>query len=223
MSIRNRFGVSVFTSSCSAFTIDRCIRKTLRISITPVPSAASTAADWFPGRYRFASPCRSAECKCNRVRDKKARSVRSVTAESPRMNTSSPARQIANHFPTSIESASAAAISPSPAKITTTDASCSLCSFSHPIQPLPSPDSTIRRSTKLGRTFLTSSSGGKQNSSVVSIPVPSAASTGLSGSRISGRSGSSLPSTVGKAYSTPSPSTTPINAPNTPRNSVCIK
>ncbi len=63
--------------------------------------------------------------------------------------------------------------------------------------------STWRRSTRLGFTRRISSSGGKQNSSVVSIPVPRPASTGLSGRRISGLSGSSFRQHRGKAYSTP--------------------
>ena len=142
------------------------------------------------------------------------------------MNTSSATKQLANHSPTSIESVSAAAIPPSPATITTDRIHCTLCLgifcqtiiaiavavLHHPPQHQARPHVPHiqqRRQTKQQR---------RQN------PRPQRRQHRIQRQpQISGRSGNSLPSTVGNAYSTPSPSTTPISAPATPSNSVCNK
>ena len=85
------------------------------------------------------------------------------------------------------------------------------------------PDSTSLRSTSTGLTLRTSRSGGRQNSRVVSRPVPSPASADCQGKFKMTCVGSRFPKAKGSAAITPTPAATPSTPPASPRPSVCSR
>ena len=98
------------------------------------------------------------------------------------MTSSSPHSAPANQRPTTAESESAAAIAPNPSRITMAMIHCALPSRKRAHQlRFDSGSSTIRRSTRLGRTLRICNSGGKQKRTVVRMPVPSPASAECQG------------------------------------------
>ena len=97
--------------------------------------------------------------------------------------TSAMVNSSANHAPTLAESESAHAMAPSAATTAAAMPSCNRRVHQRANQtPMPGgPSSTSLRSTSTGLTARTSSSGGKQKSSVVSRPVAMPASADCQG------------------------------------------
>ena len=83
------------------------------------------------------------------------------------------------------------------------------------------PCSTSLRNTSTGRTARTSSSGGRQKSSVVSSPVPRPASADCHGNSRITCTGSNWPKAAGSAAITAMPAATPSKPPARPSPSVC--
>src|ERR1019366_839120 len=92
----------------------------------------------------------------------------------------------------------------------------------HPATP-SGPCSTSLRNTSTGLTARTSNSGGRQNSTVVSRPVPSPAAIDRQGNSRAACTGSRLPKTAGSAPITPTPAATPSNPPASPSPRVCSR
>ncbi len=118
-----------------------------------------------------------------RAIQQEAQSAQSATAASTSKTTSVMVNSNANHAPTLGESESAQAMPPSAATTAAAMPSCSRRAHQRANQPpMPvGPCSTSLRSTRTGRTARTSSSGGRQKSSVVSRPVPRPASADCQG------------------------------------------
>ena len=250
------------------------------ICITPMPSAASSAADGLPGRYKFASPWRSAEGRCSRVRFRKNFSPHSTAADAASSTSSTITSPTENTRPTSAESDSVVAIKAIPASISRKEPACtgflrtqlqiagpnpaaanrqipsssssSECpgqclpttttltivttsaSATHGSRPStrraklsppssPKSDSVSRRRIRLGRMPRMSSSGGSVNSNVVRIPAPSPVKIALHCRCNSVGTLISLPSTIGNASCTATPSSTPSSPPASPSSSVCSR
>ena len=95
ISSRNTFGMPGGALPRICRTSASCTRNTVSVNITPTPSATTAACDWFPGRYRLASPCRTRRAAVLGASREQPQEAPSPSARAARSRSPAPAVKIA--------------------------------------------------------------------------------------------------------------------------------